>query len=320
MKLSCLITFVILNFSAFSQPENVQLASDIWPPFTGQQGQTAVSTDLVKEALRRIGVTANTSILPFQDVLTGLDKGSFDGSAALWKSPEREENLFFSDPYLFNQLVLVGNKGSETAATSFDELTGKKIAIVGSYDYGALQSEHMGVNFVEGQSDQQNLDRLLKGEVDFMLADALLVHYLSEYQQEEVIEHLQIGTNTLLTRSLHFALRKEVEGSDHMIEEFNSEIRKMIADGTYNRILELNWISADVDGDGRMEWVLNNDAGSDLPPTLGYSIAGEKASAESGYYVNGKMYDDWNAVPANYRTRMNTPEDLERVKVLQFNF
>ncbi len=320
MKLSCLITFVLLNFSAFSQPENVQLASDIWPPFTGQQGQTAVSTDLVKEALRRTGVTVNTSILPFQDVITGLDKGSFDGSAALWKSPEREENLVFSDPYLFNQLVLVGNKGSETAATSFDELTGKKIAIVGSYDYGALRSEYIGVDFVEGQSDQQNLDRLLKGEVDFLLADALLVHYLTEHQHEEVAKHLQIGTNSLLTLSLHFALRKDLDGSDLIVEQFNNEIRKMIADGTYNRILELNWISADVDGDGRTEWVLNNEAGSDIPPEMGYSIAGGKASASSGYYIDGKMYDDWNNVPENYRTRMNTPEDLEKVKVLQFNF
>ena len=42
------------------------------------------------------------------------------------------------------------------------------------------------------------------------------------------------------------------------IEKFNAEIKKMQADGTYNIILRLDWIRADVDGDGRTELVAGN--------------------------------------------------------------
>ena len=35
-----------------------------------------------------------------------------------------------------------------------------------------------------------------------------------------------------------------------IISDFNRNIQSMMADGSYNEILELNWIKTDVDGDG----------------------------------------------------------------------
>ena len=82
----------------------------------------------VPAALGRIGVQANIEIVPAADFTASLLSRRFDGSAAVWKDPERERVLIFSEPYLENRLILVGRRGSDVSATSFAALKGKKIA------------------------------------------------------------------------------------------------------------------------------------------------------------------------------------------------
>ncbi len=93
-------------------------------------------------------------------------------------------------------------------------------------------------------------------KIDYMLVDALLIQYMLKYQVNDVTAYLEIGSKPLLIKSLHFVLRKDIKDSDEIITHFNEEIQKMIADGTYHNILKLNWINADIDGDGLDEVVL----------------------------------------------------------------
>lgn len=114
----------------------------------------------------------------------------------------------------------------------------------------------------------------------------------------DVSEFLEIGTSPLLTKSLHFAIRKEIPGATEIISMFNSEIDTMILDGTYHDILELNWIKADVDGDGEMEMILKgNRAGVDAPDHTYDVIYSEGSSSTNRYYINGQVYKSWDEVP-----------------------
>ncbi len=288
----------------YSQTAELKLASDVWPPFTDQIGNHSFALNLVHEALFRTNVDAYTDILTFKDVLRGIGDETFDGSAALWRSPDREKHLLFSDPYLENRLILVGKKGSDVSATTLSDLNGKRIAVVESYAYGALLDEGRDIELVMGVSDQQNLDRLLEGETDYMLADALLIQYLVQYQSQEASEHLEIGTATLLTLPLHFAIRKNIPGAEEIIVSFNAEIKKMIADGSYNRILQLDWIANDVDGDGYHELVLHGDKAGETAPQYSYSIMTPQngtADPPSRYLIEGNLYSDWDRVPDRYK-------------------
>ena len=69
-------------------------------------------------------------IQEFSDVLKGMNSGKFDGSPAFWISDQRKEKYHFSKPYLYNQLILVGRKGSDVSANSFNDLGGMKIGVV----------------------------------------------------------------------------------------------------------------------------------------------------------------------------------------------
>ncbi len=308
MKQLIFSIILLISFSVFSQTTELKLASDVWPPFTNIEAEKACALDLVKEALIRIGIKTEYKILDFAEAIKGIDAGDFDGSAALWLSEEREEKYLYSEAYLQNQLVLVGRKGSDVSATTFNEFDGNKIGVVEDYSYGInINSDQ--VELVTGDNDQQNLERLLSSEIDYMLVDALLIQYLLKYQVNDVTEHLEIGQTPMLVKSLHFALRRELEQAETIIEAFNKEIHKMIAEGTYNRILELNWVRADMDGDGTMELILDGNAAGTAPPEYTYGVSSDQSMVKKQvntdrYYINGKFYNSWDQIPQEYKTEI----------------
>jgi ABC-type amino acid transport substrate-binding protein len=306
------------------QASALRLGSDVWPPFTDQSGKTRLAIDLVQQACERAGIEAETSILAWTDVTAGLRSGDFDGSAAIWLSQERQEFLLFSEPYLENRLVLVGTKGSDVSAASLSDLAGKRVAVVEQYAYGESVDDAEGPVFVEGSSDQQNLQKLLAGEVDYMLVDELLIRYVVENQREEAGRLLQIGQTPLVLRPLYLALRRDLTGAESMVEKFNTEIRKMQADGTYNVILRLDWIRADVNGDGLTEFVPRDDHAGVTAPTTGYSILSSipresSVKLDGGYYIGGRVYKDWDSVPERYKAPPpSKPKDEPPPALLRF--
>ncbi len=328
MKATLLFLFLLCSsLSLLSQKTDLRLASDVWPPFTNEEGQTAFAKALVNEALGRAKITTQTEILPFSEVIEGIYEEKFDGSAALWRDAYREQFLLFSEPYLENRLILVGREGSDVSASLLSELGGKKVAIVENYAYGTALQVAVDVEFVPGPSNQDNLDRLLAGEVDYMLVEDLLIHYLLSYQPEDAENYLEVGRKPLITRSLHFALRKDLPRAEYYIQQFNRHIKDMVADGTYHRILQLNWISMDVDGDGQVELVLGGKNAGVLPPTSSYAFGlyGNPDTLNPNndrFFVDGRVYQGWENVPDEYKREDVTEEDLNRpgLSLLRFRF
>ncbi|HXV76936.1 MAG TPA: transporter substrate-binding domain-containing protein [Candidatus Polarisedimenticolaceae bacterium] len=285
----------------------LRLASDAWPPFTDVAGETRLALDLVHKALERAGVAAETTIVSWNEATAGLRDGEFDGSAAIWHDAERERRLLYSEPYLENRLVLVGKNGSDVGAGDLPALAGKRIAVVDQYAYGAEVDDASGPLFVGGPSDQANLARLLAGEVDYMLVDELLIRYLVEHRQQETAQLLEIGRTPLVRRPLHFAVRRELAEAQTIVAKFNAEIRQMLADGSYNVILALDWIRADVDGDGRPELVPRESRAGTTAPAHGYDILSSiprepPVTALDRYWIDGRVYDGWEQVPDRYKT------------------
>lgn len=312
MKNILTLCFLFLFFSPslLGQNQELKLTIDSWPPFTDTKGNKSILTVLVQEALYRRNINSTIEIQQFADVLDLIDKGKFDGSPALWKSPEREMKYAYSEPYLYNQLVLVGRKGSDVGARSFTQLQGKRIGVVDQYEYGSFEGKE-GVILIPGKGNQENLEKLLSDEIDYMLVDALIIQYMLKYQLNDVTTYLAIGQTPLLVKSLHLALRKDVENADTILSEFNEEIDEMIEDGTFNDILELNWVRADVDGDGRMELVLGGEAAGTIAPQNIYGLMMDDSyksnNAPRRYYIDGKLYEDWDDIPKSYK--LDLPED-----------
>jgi polar amino acid transport system substrate-binding protein len=305
----------------------LRLVSTVWSPFTNASGEARFALDLVGEALKRIGVTSDTIFVEDADFTSSLLTGRFDGSAAAWKDAERERVLVFSDPYLENRLILVGRRGSDVSATTLTALAGKRVVVVGGYSYGDAVKSGSGPTFLQSRSEEDSLAKLLAGEADYTLMDELVVQYIVRNYAQQSRERLQVGTTPLIRRSLHLAIRREWPDAVSVISRFNAELRRMIADRTYHRLLHVDWLRADIDGDGRPELISRTDQAGLVPPTTTYDLflstpSKPTAPTPSGarFYLGGNIYEDWASVPKNYKVPESNWNDPDRSTASIFRF
>jgi polar amino acid transport system substrate-binding protein len=315
----------VASFVVSAQPGSLTLVSTAWPPFTNPPGQPRVALDLVETALGRVGITVTTTIVNPSDFTVSLLGGRFDGSAASWKDTERERVLIFSQPYLENRLVLVGRRGADVSARALAALLGRRVAIVEGYSYGDA-IDTAGPFFVRSSGEEDSLARLLKGDVDYALMDELVVQHIVSTYPSESGTRLQIGSTPLLTRELHLAVSRARPDAESIITRFNAQLRGMIADGTYHRMLHLDWIRADVDGDGVPELVPATDRPGPSEPLRIYSLftppalTSKTLEVQPGFYIGGNVYSDWASVPENYKVSNSDPPDPRRSTATIFQF
>ena len=254
-----------------AQTSQLRLVSTAWSPFTNEPGKPRFALDLVEAGLGRIGVKGTTTIVDAGQFTTALLSGKFDGSAAAWKDAEREKTLLFSQPYLENRLILIARRGGDVSATTLADLKGKRIAIVEGYSYGDA-IDQSGPTFVRSRSEEDSLKLLLDSKADYTLMDELVVQYIVQNYAEEARTRLQIGSTQLLRRQLHLAVSRTLPDAQSIIDRFNAQLRGMISDHTYHRLLHLDWVLADVDGDGRAEYVPQSDSTGASEPKRAYSL------------------------------------------------
>ena len=308
-----------------AQTTQLRLVSTAWSPFTNEPGHPRFALDLVEAGLGRIGVKTSTTIVDAARFTPSLLSGSFDGSAAAWKDTERERTLLFSQPYLENRLILVARRGGDVSAASLAGLEGKRIAVVEGYSYGEA-IEQSGPAFVRSPTDEDSLKLLLDGKVDYTLMDELVVQYIVSHYAEEARTRLQVGSTPLVTRQLHLAVRRSLPDADSIISRFNEQLRGMIADHTYHRLLHVDWIRADVDGDGLAEYVPQSDRAGAREPTNAYSLFASEPSVMSTprtqqrYLFGGSVYDGWTTVPDKFKVNDPQIPDPNRSTAVIFRF
>ena len=273
---------------------------------------------------RRVGLAAETTIVRDEEFTRALLSGPFDGSAAAWRDAEREQAFVFSQPYLENRLVLVGRSGADVSARALGQLQGKRVAIVGGYAYGDGIDLTAPV-FVRSRGEEDSLTLLLEGSVDYMLTDELVVQYLAHHHPREVRARLQIGSTPLVRRELHFVVRRSRADAESIVARFNEQLRGMVVDRTYHRLLRVDWLRADVDGDGVAEYVPYSDRVGPMPPQQTYSLfaltdLGGKPQPQTGFYIGGNIYRDWASVPDNYKVIDPKYPDPRRSSASMFTF
>ena len=110
--------------------------------------------------------------------------------------------------------------------------------------------------------------------------------------------------------------------------KFNAQLRGMISDHTYHRLLNLDWVVADVDGDGRAEYVPQSDRMGATEPKRAYSLVFTEPTltpkpvpkAEGRFLIGGSIYDGWTSVPDRFKVDDPKRPDPNRSTAAIFRF
>lgn len=173
------ITVFLLLFARVSWADHtVLVAIDHAPPFSeiDSQGESqGLIIDILNELLKESHQDYKIKPVPcpFSRCVRMLSQGQVDVMGGLIKTHRREQTMAFVQPpymVLSSSFVFYANKNSGIEVNSFDELQGKRIAVMRGGAYFKEFDEDKTLNRVQVNSEHVAFDLLLKGRVDLVLS------------------------------------------------------------------------------------------------------------------------------------------------------
>ena len=298
-----LITITALFFLPTAMAEqSLTLGNSDWPPFTIKGQRQGASERLVCEALNRAGWNCSVKVYDWDQVLEDASEGTVDGVAAIWRTPEREQYLLFSEPYLTNRIVPVIAKDSKIFVQKVSDLSGWRVAMVPDYAYGdEIEKAKSSMTVVPVMGSAEAFKAVQEDKADIALVDDLVAR--SQMEIDAGAEFTVINA-VLAHRELYLAVSRKHPRAEQIISDFHHHYEIMLKDGVVNDILDVDWLATDIGNDGQLDLVLRSgvsfdDLGTPDQEGTTYSLRKSQyqASSETGqdetqvnYFVEGRPY------------------------------
>ncbi|RFQ18406.1 PAS domain-containing protein, partial [Pseudomonas sp. ATCC 13867] len=154
------------------------------------RGITADLLDLVKA---RTGLQFDVlRASSLSDVSKKMRAGEANAAAALTPTPEREQWMYFSRPYLISPFAMVTSKQS-TAPRDLDDMNGKRLGVTrGSMLLDYVRTHYPEIRIVEVRDGRDDLGMIVRGELDASLRPLLSATFMISryYPQLRVVTTL----------------------------------------------------------------------------------------------------------------------------------
>ena len=112
---------------------------------------------------------------------------------------------------------------------------GLRIGVVSDYAYNREAVDTTGIEITAAGNVRENVESLLAGELDLVLADARVVMY--EVNQLVVARRVTLLPEAVITRGLRIAVSRARADYEEIIEAFDATIASMKSDGSYDQLL-----------------------------------------------------------------------------------
>ncbi|AIR89106.1 bifunctional diguanylate cyclase/phosphodiesterase [Pseudomonas cremoricolorata] len=159
-----------------SKHPDIRLGVDsAWPPFEFRDPSgryQGLSADYIGLIEKRLGITA-TALPPssWTQLLDQARNNRLDLLAGVMSTPERQQYLSFTRPYLDFPIVILAHNGGPQPR-SLQDLYGLKIAVVDNYaPHELLRTHHPDLNLVAMANVSSTLQALATGQVDAVVGD-----------------------------------------------------------------------------------------------------------------------------------------------------
>lgn len=174
------VLWLLMSGAATARENVISYCFVHWPPFTiddGSAAPTGISVDIVGEATRRAGYTAQFTALPWKRCLGSVLDGRYD--AAL-DSARRRGFLQGSVSFSFSANALwVRHSAADAAYLGPEQLFGRRVGVVAGYKIDPALLAERRILTEEAPSDLINLRKLDAGRVDYALASLMTGNQLA---------------------------------------------------------------------------------------------------------------------------------------------
>lgn len=229
---------VLLAGPAAADKLTAATLADYIPYSDAKAPDKGFSPDVLVEALKRAGHEVEVQVTPWPRALQGTIDGQFDVTTTVWKSPEREKTLMFSDAFVTNRIVFAKPAASDFEFSRLADLTGKTVGTVIGYGYGDDFLKNPDFKRDETINVASNLRKLAAGRIDLTLEDELMMKYLINTQLPEIKGAVGFTRGFLSDNPAYMVFSRKNPKAEALAADFNRGLAAMKADGTYDRLLE----------------------------------------------------------------------------------
>lgn len=213
------------------------VCSDIpYPPFedhddTAESGYSGFDIELVEAFAEGLDLDIAIRAASFEGLQSGLslNAGQCDMVAsAMTITPDREENIAFSDPYYESLQSLLVESGSDI--TGIEDLEGKKVAVQQGTTGAAYAEENAtGAEIVSFPDDGAIGQAVNAGQVDAVLQDQPVNLNYTEDGSWTIIEEFATDEN------YGFGFKKD---NTALVDAINEQLAAVQEDGTYDELYD----------------------------------------------------------------------------------
>jgi polar amino acid transport system substrate-binding protein len=232
------IVLAFFFIAGVTQAETLKIATLDWEPYVGKilKGE-GFNTEIITEAFKRAGYTVKIDFMQWDKAIEDATKGSYDAVFPEYYSKDRAKNFIYSNFFSNSLLVFFKRKSSNITYKTLKDLTPYKIGVVKGYINTEEFDKASYLKKVEAETDEENLRKIAKGELDLIVIDKLVAQYLIKTKIPEASGKLESIEPPLIIHPLFVIFPKKLPASEKRAKEFNKAYESMEKDGSIKPIM-----------------------------------------------------------------------------------
>jgi polar amino acid transport system substrate-binding protein len=246
MKCILILIWLLILLAPVVHAAPVQIVTHQYYPYQYEENGELKGfvAAIVKEAFRRMGQPVSIKLYPFPRAHKMVRNGDADGIFTVAKTPERETFANFHPDVLIWQTMALFVKADSPLGFDgdFNKLRDYRIGVIYKYRYGHVFDDVVDNgtlrNIKPANSAESNVKMLVAGRLDYWMSNRELAAFvLNKLKLTEAVRELKPSVETLPTY-LMFSKKRNTAA---LSRRFGEELRKMRADGSYDKIVADYW-------------------------------------------------------------------------------
>lgn len=281
---------LLLLLCSTATQAQLRLAGSPMATYIDNEGEPARLNAIVAEAFSRMQEPLNLQVMRPAFLGSAISMGKVDGNFAFINLDEPKADKVYSEPYLPIYLYVASKYEDAQKIKLLPHIDDKRVAI----DNRFINTDQMRMlKAVKWSRNPTALDvfrQVGEDRTRYIMAPRLLLDEFNRMLRNDNEEQLFLSQLPLIMSGFSLSLRSYTPNAEQILTNFNETIAVMQQDGTYNRLLGVEWLSKDIDNDGVGEIIGNAELVAINPTenlTQIYPLDNAKVSEFSRVYING---------------------------------
>ena len=218
--------------------EKITLANGEWAPYLSKGlKHHGYMSHIVTTVFAEEGIEVDYVFLPWKRGFEDTKAGKYQGTLIWGYNKERAKDFLYSDPVARLGTSLFHLKSKAVDWNEPSDLKNFKIGGVIGYAYGVEDLETQGViKILRISKDEANFRKLASGRIDIVLEDTEVGFGL--VSRLGLTDKVTAHVKPLSPRDYSVIFPKKVANAQHLLEAFNKGLKKIKADGRYQKMVE----------------------------------------------------------------------------------